>query len=97
MPLFLLRKESGMKREIQPKLRENLASPGINRRQNIEDIQRFRIFFERAQIKEKNYDNYGPRQNGVVYIAVGQWLVSGLQWSSSARQSLAARQKVLSE
>ena len=33
----------------------------------------------------------------VVTIAVGQWLVSGLQWSSSARQSLAARQKVLSE
>ena len=32
-----------------------------------------------------------------VCIAVGQWLVSGLQWSSSARQSLAARQKVLSE
>ena len=30
-------------------------------------------------------------------IAVGQWLVSGLHWSSSARQSLAARQKELSE
>ena len=30
-------------------------------------------------------------------IAVGQWLVSGLQWSSTARQSLAARQKELSE
>ena len=36
------------------------------------------------------------RETGRV-IAVGQWLVSGLQWSSSARQSLAARQKVLSE
>ena len=32
-----------------------------------------------------------------VAIAVGQWLVSGLHWSSSARQSLAARQKELSE
>ena len=30
-------------------------------------------------------------------IAVGQWLVSGLQWSSSAQQSLAARQKEVSE
>ena len=30
-------------------------------------------------------------------IAVGQWLVSGLHWSSSAQQSLAARQKELSE
>ena len=30
-------------------------------------------------------------------IAVGQWLVAGLHWSSSARQSLAARQKELSE
>ena len=30
-------------------------------------------------------------------IAVGQWLVSGLHWSSSARQSLAAQQKELSE
>ena len=30
-------------------------------------------------------------------IAVGQWLVSGLHWSSSARQSLGARQKELSE
>ena len=33
----------------------------------------------------------------VVAIAVGQWLVSGLHWSSSAQQSLAARQKELSE
>ena len=33
----------------------------------------------------------------VLNIAVGQWLVAGLQWSSSARQSLAARQKELSE
>ena len=33
----------------------------------------------------------------VVVIAVGQWLVSGLQHPSSARQSLAARQKELSE
>ena len=32
-----------------------------------------------------------------LFIAVGQWLVSGLHWSSSARQSLAARQKELSE
>ena len=32
-----------------------------------------------------------------VAIAVGQWLVSGLHWSSSARQSLAARQKELSK
>ncbi len=30
-------------------------------------------------------------------IGVGQWLVSGLQWSSSARQSLSAQQKELSE
>ena len=32
-----------------------------------------------------------------VIIAVGQWLVSGLQWSFSAQQSLAARQKEVSE
>ena len=31
--------------------------------------------------------------NPATSIAVGQWLVSGLQWSSSAQQSLAARQK----
>ena len=30
-------------------------------------------------------------------IDVGQWLVAGLQWSSSVRQSLAVRQKELSE
>ena len=35
--------------------------------------------------------------NGVLSIAVGQWLVAGLHWSLSARQSLAARQKELSE
>ena len=29
--------------------------------------------------------------------AVGQWLVLGLKWSSSARQSLSAQQKELSE
>ena len=32
-----------------------------------------------------------------VGIGVGQWLVSGLQWFSSVQQSLAARQKELSE
>ena len=38
-----------------------------------------------------------PRFVPRLSIAVGQWLVSGLQQPSSARQSLAARQKVLSE
>jgi len=32
-----------------------------------------------------------------MYIDVGQWLASGLQWPSSVRQSLAVRQKKLSE
>ena len=37
----------------------------------------------------------GGGSGGVVVAvtAVGQWLVSGFQWSSSAQQSLAARQK----
>ena len=34
---------------------------------------------------------------GLMIIDVGQWLVAGLQWSSSVRQSLAVRQKELSE
>ena len=33
----------------------------------------------------------------VMVIDVGQWLVSGLQWPSSVRQSLAVQQKELSE
>ena len=37
------------------------------------------------------------KRDCVESIAVGQWLVSGLQQPSSARQSLAARQKELSE